>query len=302
MEKTLRLKINAQLFNQAPVRTIKQLIGQNSTLLSYKLNSMVTWNGEVIVDVIYRSISIDQFTIYYIPMDSIKHLMPNSEKYITTINGCNVKLNNPKLNQFNNYLPVRIKTTIINGADDYEQYYTESIEQESLHELNNNGSELASYFGTTVSNPLNSLMTPISSLVDGVGNIGFSLTIPEQLYPKTFKAKETYNINETLRYYKQSAQATPALQLVDNIKVYEQKQLPDVDSSNGTTAYIINAELLPDDHSINGIVMIQPKRIPDMIFYYPTNSFTISVDELKSIKTFIKADEINYCNFMYLKK
>ena len=311
--KSLRLSINYKYFNSHPVRAIKQLIGQNATLISYKQNSIVKWDGNVIVDIVYKSIPIDQFSIYYVPIKDIKHLIPNSEKYVVVVNGCNVKLNNPKVNQFHDYLPIRIKKTIINDTDKYENYYTETTDGNM--ELKTDSHELTNYFGTTVSNPMNSLITPLNILTNSSNlsinqseedkehekeindNYGFNVVIPPSLYPSDFKPKDMYSLDDTIKYYRQIAQTIPALSIIQDIKQVD--KLP-TSQTMSTTGYLIDVDLLPSN-GINGIVLIQPKRICELILYYPTNNYMISSEEIKSIKDFVKMDRINYNNFMFVK-
>jgi len=310
--RTLRLSINYHYFNAHPVRAIKQLIGQNATLISYKVNSVVSWDGNVIVDIVYKSIPIDQFSIYYVKQSDIRHLIPNSEKYVVVVNGCNVKLNNPKLSQFHEWLPIRIKKTIINDTDAYEDYYAQSITDSSLNELKTNNGGLVNYFGTTVTNPMNSLITPLNtSLItsqitndgsngsnESESGYGFNITLPDKLYPDNFKPKDSYTLDETVKYYRQVAQSIPATSIIQDIKVINDNKLPESNTME-TTGYIINANLL--NNELKGIILIQPKRICELILYYPTNAYTISNAEVESIKKFIEMDRINYNNFMYIR-
>lgn len=302
---TRRLAINAAVFNSAPIRTIKQLIGPNAQLLTYKINSVVTPFDEIIVDVTYKDLPISPFTIYYIPISSIKHLIPNSEKYIAVINSISVKLNNPKLNEFSNYLPVRVKNTIINDVDAYEKYY--STVDDSLFELNTSSSphsNACAYFATTVNNPLNSLITPLS-LIGSNESASFAFTVPEPpiLYPSDSSFKppvSPYTMEDMIRYYKQTTATVPSLSLIETIT--PSNTFPSNGSTMSTTAYIIDITVLPTDKPIHGIILIQPKRIPTYILFYPSNAYTISTDELQSIKAFINAEVINFNNYHYLKK
>ena len=320
---TRRLKVNYNSFARSPVGTIKQILGQNTTLVSYKVNSIINWSGEVYVDVEYKSIPIDPFAIYFIPIDSIKHLIPNSEKYVCTVNGCNVKLNNPKLKDFKQYLPIKIKKSIINDTDHFDNYFSiidESIEKDNtaasttFAAKTNISTPVAMYFGTTVVNPMNALITPLSLLQQNVGDqltqspigsFGFSITIPKKLYPDNYKPKNVYTIEETLKQYKQTISNSSVLSIVDNIEIYDNSNKShDIFNSSSTqystTAYLITASQLPD-HKIMGIILLQPKRVFDVMLFYPTNAYTISVEELNSIKQFIEADRINYYNFNFVK-
>ena len=323
-----RLSINSNLFNRSPVAAIKQILGQSAKLVSYKVNSVISWSGDVFVDVEYNTIPIDQFSVYWIKISEIKHLIPNSEKYVTTINDCSVKLNNPRLNMFKEYLPIRIKRTIVNDTDAYDNYYSLVNEQTTVsnNEQQTNEYRLktninqpnASYFGTTVLYPMNSLITPINLIVANNDNnnssnqssttncsLGFEITIPPKLYPDSFKPKIEYTMDDTLRHYKQLLTNSRILSLAETIidKTNESATNEDIFKSNiaSTTCYLIHSSQLPN-HAINGIIALQPKRIPDILLYYPTNSYTISVQELDSIKQFIEMDTINYYNFLSQKQ
>ena len=309
---TKRLQLNAQVFGVAPVRAIKQLIGRNATLLSYKVNSIVSWSGDVIVDIVYQTIPIDMFSIHYVKIDEIKQLVPNSEKYITIVNGCNVKLSNPKLTSFHDYLPIRISrrsplTTTEN--DDYERYYSIALDDNTLFEQNqdyinktNETDEIANYYGTTVTNPLSSLITPMRLLTENRSKLSFSFDVsePKKLYPSSFKAPEMFTLDETVQYYQQQVKRIEALGLIDTIKVSNDAKVFD-SSELSTTAYVVSVNLIPDGVSLHGFILIQPRRQPDKILFFPTNAHEILSDEVESIKRFIEADIINYNNFYYLK-
>lgn len=317
-----RLSLNYHIFCQSPVAAIKQILGPNVSLLSYKVNSVISWSGEVFVDVEYTSIPIDQFSIYYIPINNIKHLIPNSEKYIFTLNGCQVKLTNPRLNQFNNYLPVRIKRSIINDTDAYDNYYS-SIDDTSSYSLKTGlTNSPAQYFATTVINPMNSLLTPLplvsTNSINSINStnemdemnslnnfgLGFSINMPDKLYPSTFNPKIDYTMETTIQHYKQLLTNCHLLSLADDIKVFDSSTDGKIFSASNLTSrtcYLIKSSELPN-HSIHGIIALQPKRIPDILLFYPTNKYNISVDELNSIKQFIMMDTINYYNYLYIKQ
>ena len=292
---TIRLSISSSFFNTSPVRAIKQLIGPNATLISYTVSSVLTSSDELIVDATYRSLPITPFSIHYIPLSSIKHLIPNSEKYVATINSLTVKLNNPKLSDFHDYLPVRIKRTIINTSDTYESYY--STADDSTFTINENTVAPIAYFATTVVNPLNSLITPIHTF-----STSFTIPSPTPLYPSSFTPpKCQYTIEDTVNNYRQTVSTIPMLSNISSIS--HSSSFPSSSATTSpipTTAYIISSSVLPTT-PIHGIIVVQPKRIPDLILYYPTNSFMLSAEELASIKSFINADIINYNNYHYLK-
>ena len=326
---TKRLAINASVFGQSPVRAIKQLIGKNATLVSYKVNSIVNWSGDTIVDIVYQTIPIDVFSIYYVPINEIKQLVPNSEKYITVINGCNVKLSNPKLSAFHDYLPIRVSrrsplsvasaSTVTSSSasssvidvDDYERYYSIALDDEHTYEQNqaainrqNESDEIANYYGTTVTNPLNALITPMRLLTENRSKLsfGFTLSMPNKLYPANFHAPEVYSADDCIKYYQQQVKRIEALMLIDNIKASNDPNIFKVNEIS-TTAYVIDVNLLPkgNDARVHGFILIQPRRIVRQILYFPTNAHEIDSDELDSIRQFIEADEINFNNYYFLK-
>ena len=312
---SLRVSVNATIFNSAPIRTLKQLIGPNSVLLSYRINSIITPSDELLIDIVYSNLKISPFIIHYIPMKEIKHLIPNSEKYICVINGQTVKLNNPKLNDFHDYLPVRIEHTNINDTDAYDKYYSTCDGETYTLNTSDSHSTPIAYFTKNVLNPLNTLLTPLS-LIGGNSYSSFAYTInhdnntdgdcgdnyPPVLYPKSFKPPEIYSLADTEQYYKQTATTIPALNIIETFQTLKQTDsLPNINEPTSTIAFIMPFDILPLTHDIKGIILIQPKRLVRYILYYPTNSYIISTDELNSIKRFIDYDEINYNNYYYLK-
>lgn len=283
---TERLSIPYFLFTQNPTRTIKQLLGQNITIHSFTTNSIITNDETLIVDVNYSSIPFSLLKIYYIETSSLKKLMPNSEKYIVTINGCNIKISSPKLKDFPRLLPIRIKPTLTNNYSSSGQLDTQF-----------------SYYGTTVTSPMNSLCTPLKYI-----NHQFEpfRTEPiEPLYPPDFKSNLDNQIksnldaliNENINHYKQAISTFYILASVDHV----------VSTTNfsecklGTTGYVIPFEQIPLTQDINGIILIQPKRIPNYVLFFPTKNFTICSEELMSIKDFLTQDAINFYNFIYVR-
>ena len=305
---TLRLSINSSLFNSSPVRAIKQLIGPNAHLISYSTSSILTPSSELLVDVTFTSLPLSPFFIHYIPLSSIKQLIPNSEKYTATINSITVKLNNPKLTSFHDYLPVRIKPTIINSSTSYDSYYSTLDDiTYTLSSSSPSSSPLSSsfsYFATTVTNPLNSLLTPLSLLsssITSTSSFSFTFPLPNPLYPSSFTPPPSpYSLSDTISNYQQTLQTIPSLSLITTI-THSPTFPTNLNPTMSSTAYLIPYTSLPTNAPLKGIILIQPKRIPSLILYYPTNIYTLSPSELVSIQSFVKADEINYSNYHYLK-
>lgn len=282
-----RLEIPYFLFSLNPSRSIKQLLGQNITIVSYESNDIITDDERVIVDVKYTSIPFSLLKIYYVNVSEMKKLIPNSEKYVVTINGCNVKISSPKLKEFNKVLPIRVKATLSNN-------YSSAGQLDSQF----------SYYGTTVTTPMNFLCTPLKYI-----NHKFEPFETERIkpiYTKEFKdsfdkkLNEKFNelLEETIKYYKQSLSTFNILSAVDhvlNVQNFSECKI-------GTTGYVIPFDIIPTNGNLNGIILIQAKRIPNFVLFYPTRNFTLCEEELISIKEFLEQDAVNYYNFQYVRE
>jgi hypothetical protein len=284
---TERLEIPYFLYSLNPSRSIKQLLGQNITIVSYEVNDIITNDDQVIVDVKYTSIPFSLLKIYYINVSELKRLIPNSEKYVITINGCNVKISSPRLKEYNKVLPIRIKATLSNNYSSAGQLDSQFL-----------------YYGTTVTTPMNYLCTPLKYINHKFEP--FETEVIEPIHTKEFKdtfdkkINEKFNelLEETIKYYKQSLSAFNILSPIDhvlNAKTFTECKF-------GTTGYVIPFDIIPINKDLNGIILIQPKRIPNYVLYYPTRNFTICEEELVSIKGFLEQDAVNYYNFQYVRE
>lgn len=282
-----RLEIPYFMFALNPSRSIKQLLGQNISILSYETNDIITDDERIIVDVKYTSIPFSLLKIYYIKVSEMKQLMPNSEKYVININRCNVKITYSDSEKYKNILPIRIKPTLSNN-------YSISGQLESQF----------AYYGTTVTTPMNSLCTPLKYINHKFEP--FETEVVKPIFTKEFKEtfdkklNEKFNsmLEETISYYKQAAGIFNILSTMDhilNVKDFSECKA-------GTTGYVILFDIIPIDKNINGIILIQPKRIPNYVLFYPTKNFIICEEELKSIKNFLEQDAINYYNFQYVRE
>lgn len=328
-----RLEIPYSIFMKNPVRSIRQLLGQNITIKSYETNDIITSNDSIIVDVKYTSIPFSLLRIYYIKTSEMKRLMPNSEKYVITINGCNVIILSPHIKDYPKILPVRIRARYLNNFST-----TGQLEQQF------------SYYGTTILEPMNSLCTPLKYINHAFEP--FETETIEPLYPQSFRnefiknnlsneslknisnlskasnsnktsklnSSETSNSNKissssnkispssssnntllqhTINAYKNALSKFNSLSSIDNILFTSNFS----DCKLGTTGYVIPFSSIPKPfRNINGIILIQPKRIPDYILFCPNQNFTICPEELESIENFLIQDEINYYNFKYVRE
>lgn len=286
-----RLEIPYSIFMKNPVRSIRQLLGQNITINSYETNDIITSNDSIVVDVKYTSIPFSLLRIYYIKTSEMKRLMPNSEKYVITINGCNVKILSPHIKDYPKILPVRIRASYPNNFST-----TGQLEQQF------------SYYGTTILEPMNSLCTPLKYINHAFEP--FETETIEPLYPQSFRdefiknnlSNESSNntlLQHTINAYKNTLSKFNSLSSIDNILFTSNFS----DCKLGTTGYVIPFSSIPKPfRNINGIILIQPKRIPNYILFCPNQNFTICPEELESIENFLIQDEINYYNFKYVRE
>ena len=256
------------------IQSIKQLLGQHINIISHKRHSIITPDNEVIVDVNYNVIPFDQYNIYFIDKSDIKQLLPNTDKYVFSINECNVKLSSSTLNNFKKYVPVHIFTTLSNN-------YSTSGQLENQF----------CYFALIVNEPMHNLITPLS--------MSFKPNPIKALYPKDFKPQvEEINENTLRSNYKNELTNISILSFVDNVVIA--KSFQETSSNTSTTAFIIDFNKIPRDKSINGIILIISERKPFHVLYYPIKTFIITVEQLNSINEFLKNDYINYLNYQYM--
>lgn len=275
-----RLRIPISLFAIDPKFSIKQLLGQNIKLISYTQNDIITNDETYIIDVKYKSINISKYDIYYINVDEMKQIIPDSKEYAFKLNDCNVILNLPNPKEYKKLVPIRITPIVSNN------YSSAGPTQTVFH-----------YFATVVKQPLSCLMTPIH--YPGNAFTPFVLIEEKKLYPDSFKPSSDITIESMTKSYKDSIQLFPLFQHID--KIVQAKKFKDcnIDSSSNI-AYIIDFNEIPLDEAIPGIIAINDNRIPNYVLYYPTHNFEISIEELESISNFIKAEVVRYNNFKYV--
>lgn len=274
-----RLAIPYNIYMQNPAEAIRQLLGQHITIEGFTHSDIVLPDDTVIVDVTYQAIPISLFQIYFVEMASLKPIMPDSDKYIAIINKCFVKITIPNTASFKKVVPIKIMSTLSNKA-------TATSETQFA------------YFGTIVTQPLNTLCTPIRYINHSYEP--FEVPPVKPIYPESYHVKIDVSEAELLqmcRNYKSALILHNILNPVVNVvsaKTY-------AECKPGTTGYVIPFEAIPINQDINGIILIQPKRIPNYVMFYPTSACTICIEELESIKRFLEQDLVNYTNFIYAR-
>ena len=257
---------------------------------------MVSWNDTVPVDVTYTTIPIDAISIYYVPVESLKKLIPDSSKYVTRVNDCYVKVTNPQLNMFTSHIPIKI-IPILAENEQYDNYYQLDTDNNNKHVLASSAPAFINYMAKSVTNPLSSYCTALLSQVHM-----FNLPDAIKLYTKEPTLKYyIFTKEQTIEGYKKKLSGFDILDIVDNV-VYSDK-FP-ASNSPPTTAYVMPFSVIEQNKkdSINGIIMIQPERQWDLILYYPHSSFIITAEHIDSIKRLLEYDYINLLNINHIRK
>ncbi len=298
---TIRLNIPYELFDAHPVHSIKQLLSPNATIISYSTNSIITNDRTIPVDVVYRSISTSPLAIYYVPVKSLKKLIPDSSKYVAVIENCNVEINNPKLN--NEYIPIRvipILTEDVNSS--FENYYStingefdrlgteQSNEQSNIESYKTDNVSFVNYMGLQVLNPLSSFCSAIISCSS------FSVPEPVKLYTTEPKVVlYNFTIDQTINGYKKKLSSFNIFSSVTNVKLVKSTN-EIVDSS---AAYVVDYHKLTPP--LKGVIMIQNERQVDYVLYYPFPALNINVELFNSIVRLIEYDKVNLFNINHIQ-
>lgn len=280
---SIRLLIPYFTYIQNPKRAILQLIGNNVNLISFSSNDIITDDDRIIVDVKYTSIQLSTLRIYYIKYEDLKRLLPNSDIYITEIEGCGVKIKMSK--EPSKIVPIRVSPRIANNFSSSGQ-----LEKQFL------------YYGTIVKSPLNSLYTPLKYMEHAYEP--FETEEIEKQCPDDFRSKIEKEIEQkdpsaSVSIYQEASEAIVSLCLLDSFTFAKSLS----ECKDGTVGYVIDFRTILSEakHQLNGIILIDSKRInPYHVLYRPNQSFVISMSEIKSLAKFLDEDAKNYYNFRYI--
>ena len=308
MHKHARLNLPFSSFVAHPISTITQLLSPNATVISYAVNSVVSSDETVPVDVEYTSIPTTTLAIYFTPISKLKKLIPDSAKYVAEIEQCFVVINNPKLSLYKEFLPIKVIPILIedNAANSLENYYSTLNDEYNMNTETNKNAEQTStvveeyklqdapsfinYMGLTVLNPLSSYCSAI------ISGVAFEVPEPVKLYDKEPKINY-YNFTPeaTVLGYKKKLSAFDILSNVTDVKFITSVKEAKGDSS---TAYVIEFNKLTPP--IEGIIMLQPERQYNLVLYYPHTLLTVNDDLFDSISKLIEYDRINLLNINHI--
>lgn len=275
--RTERLKIPYMVYSQNPKKAVRELLGQDINIKNIFVNDIITDDECFIVDVEYTNLKFSPYEIVFVDVKDVKPVIPNGTKYAINYEGCNVSIKIPSIQDFKTMIPIRISPILQSGGPQHDHI-----------------ANMFGYFGTIVRRPMNSLCTPLE--YPGHQFTPYKLAPIKKLYPEGYKLKKSYSLEEMKEAYKSEVQEWKQLKNVDTIAVAKSF----ADCKFGTTGYLIDFKLIPLDHYLNGIIFMQPKRVPTVVLYFPTTIYKLCVEELESLKSFIEMDEVNALNFDYV--
>lgn len=275
--RTERLKIPYSIYSGNPHNSIKELLGQDIQIKNVKVNSIITDDECYIIDVQYVNIKFNPFEVIFIDTSEVKPLIPNSTIYAAKVNGCNVKIPISRIADYKTKIPIHINPKLSDNVS-------------SEGQLN----DIFSYYGKVIRRPMHDLCTPLK--YPGHQVTPFKLPPIPKLYPEGYKLKHTLTMEETKNAYMAEVSQRSQLKSIDNFAIVKSFE----DCKFGTTGYIIEFDKLPTDRYLNGIILVQAKRIPNVVLFYPTNTYMLYIEELESIRNFLEMDEINALNYDYV--
>lgn len=255
-EKTLahvRLSFVNEIFQRDPIAAIRSRLGQGTDIVDYRVQSIILPGCKIIVDVDYNKIETSTLKTLYVKSKDLRRI----ETQPGTIEG--------------QYM------VTVNGINVNMVIEDEMKEEMPIKLYSHNVPGICQYMGMVLDSPLHaySTLTPISAwpIIDSNEKPG----------------KEWFTEAETIANYKMEAACFDELRSVNNVKLV--KSFTECED-NRTTGYVIAYDQLPDE-TINGHIIIVPRRKSNLLFYYPTTSNVIYDDEMKFIKSFMKFDQTN---------
>jgi hypothetical protein len=283
--KRRRLKISYKLYNAKPTATLKSLLGRDIKILAVKISDCILHDDTIIVDVEYSDISFNSLTIYYVQLDKIKQVIPNSTTYMTTINGHAVKINIKNNLQYKKIIPIKINKMITNNTVENEQ-----VEQQF------------SYFGIIIRNPLNHYCTIIKHPLHCYQF--FDSPPIERIYPQEFKFQASeITTDKITRAYMSTIKNIPSLAFVSDIVVMCSEEVNLINScTDYTKGYLIDWTKAKYSGALKGIILVQPDRLPYLVVFIPSQTYKMSEEEMKTISCFLDMENDNYLNYHYMVK
>lgn len=264
-----RLLVPAKEFALHPINTVKSLIGLDAEVKSVKQNEIYREDGLLMVDVTYAALDVNPSIIHFVKKSDVKPISPDSQDYGVKIQGLNVLINMTDVN-----------------IDSYKGYYPIQIMRKDFIEDRRH----FQYYGKICLKPLGYLCSPLMS------KISFEFPPQTKLYPEKYKPKKTCTEAYMITMYKHELQK---FGLISNIDTIEKAKTFE-DCKNSLVGYIIDWNELKKQDILQGIILIQPNRIPDMVLYIPSAMFMINMTDINNIDKFLEFSKVNWLNYCYV--
>ena len=123
-------------------------------------------------------------------------------------------------------------------------------------------------------------------------------TLPnqEKLYPSNYSPKPDISESKMITAYKFELQKFHLVSNVSNISIVKTFE----ECKSELNGYIIKWDELKKQELIQGIVLIQPTRIYDMVLFIPSPMFMINKIDIENIDRFIEFSKVNWMNYCYI--
>ena len=264
-----RILVPAHEFALHPINTVKSLIGLDAEVKSVKQNEIYREDGLLIVDVEYSALEINPSIIHFVKKSDVKPVSPDSQDHGVKINGLNVliDMSNVEKNDYKEYYPIQIMRKDFIEDRKYFQYY-----------------------GKICTKPLGYLCSPFMCK-----NL-FEFPPQTKLYGDKYTPKTTYTDDVMIKYYTYELKKFGLLANITNVekaKTFE-------DCKNSLTGYLITWAELKKQKMMQGIILIQPIRVPDVVLFIPSSMFMIKSTDIENIDKFLEFSKINWLNYCYI--
>lgn len=267
-----RISVSSESFYPDPIACLKSLLGEGSSIVKYEVLSIVLTNSRIVVDVEYDAFVANPLITYYVKFSDLTACTPNSNTYMFKTNdGTNVWLKITNVSSIKtNYIPLTIYPF-------------------DKHQGRENSPEKSfKYFATFAITPLHAYSTIFDknrymhSLIDVKSTLESDLTQLER--------RELYDMERTKAEYMKTVQKFDCLSQVTNVKTIN--DFSKIDSSSPiNTGYLLDASLLPNDQTLEGVIIVQPIRVSTIVFFYPHVALFITPQQIQFVKDLIKIDK-----------
>lgn len=270
-EEHRRILVPSHEYSLHPVNTVKSLIGLDVEIKSVKQHEIYREDGLVVVDVTYVSLDLNPIMIHFIKKDELKPISPDSSEHGVKINGLNVLVDMSSIekDRFKDYYPIQI------------------MRKDAVYDRKH-----FQYFGRVPTKVLGSLCTPL---------IAKNLCqFPEQvkLYPEGFSPKPDITESKMITSYKYELKKFHLLSGISNVSMVKSFS----ECKSALNGYLIKWEELKKQKLMQGVIIIQPNRIYDIVLFIPSPMFMITETDIENIDRFIEFSKINWLNYRYISR